>query len=155
MGHYTYGSDVMRIDTRSDDIVIEEINRSLPDFIAVPVKEHMKQARYRFACMEGEPHPLTIEQQCYRLITVWTDSIDSTVMAADHGYAHPKFSPGEIAFIKDIQCHPEVAWAIDNSYDGLYVLRSEDASLTSTRFRFAVYMKEEHVTFWKLKYNGR
>jgi len=153
MGHYTFGSDVMRIDTRSDDIVIEEINRSIPDFIAVPVMEHMEQARYRFDCMRLDDQ-LAIEQKCYRLITVWTDSIDSTAMANDHGYAHPKFSPSEIAFIKDIQCHPTVAWAIDNSFDGLYVLRSEDASLTSTRFRFSVYMKEEHVTFWKLKYNG-
>jgi len=154
MGHYSYGSDVMRIDTRSDDIVIEEINRSLPDFIAVPVKEHMEQANYRFGCMRLDDS-LAIEQECFRLITVWTDSIDSTMMAADHGYAHPKFNPSEIVFIKDIQCQPEVAWAVDNSFDGLYVLRSEDPSLTSTRFRFAVYMKEEHVTFWKLKYNGR
>ena len=74
----------------------------------------------------------------------------------DTPYRRPgQFSDVEIEFINSVQRRPEIEWAIDNSFDGIYVQKYEDFSRFVTSFKFAVYMKEEQATFWKLKFNGQ
>jgi len=149
---HPYGPEVIHINTK--DRIIEPRD-SMPQ-LNIAVGDKRSQASYRFDCMEGLAHPMAIESHRYTLVPVCADSIDSTVFDQDYRVpANTSFNEHEMAFIDAIRGRPEVEWAIDNSFDGLYVKRFEDPSLTRTQFRFAVYLKDEHVTFWKLKYNGR
>lgn len=150
---------ILRFDTRAEDTEIEELFERPPGNIAVPVKKIFDQAYYRTACLNGEEHPLAIEREHYMMITICKQSMDTDIFIqadGNPGYAHSnRFCPAEIDFINSIQRRPEIEWAVDNSFDGIYVQKYEDHHRMSTMFQFAVYMKEEQATFWKLKFHGR
>ena len=148
---------VLRIDSRPEKTEVEELFESPQPNIGVPVINR-NQANYRVDCMTGQPHPLSIERHHYVLETICTQSIKAGVFQDDERSLYKRsnrFSPLEMDFITSIQRRPEVAWAIDNSFDGIYVRKYEDHARMATSFQFAVYMKEEHATFWRLKYSGR
>ena len=149
-----FGANIIRIDLREDPPILEEISEHLPDtkVMAIPIR----QAQYRFDCMLGADHPLNIEREHYILTTVATRHMDTVVQAEANSWSRlPRFNSEEMDFIMSVQKFPEVEWAIDNSFDGIYIYKEEDFARFSTMFKFAVYMKEEQATFWKLKYNGR
>lgn len=149
-----FGANTLRVDLRVDPPIVEEISENLPNNKVMAI--HNKQAQYRFDCMMGAEHPLNIEREHYILTTVATRHMDTVATAQmDRWSKHPTFNEAEIDFIMSVQQRPEIEWAIDNSFDGIYVQKEEDFARFATTFRFAVYMKEEQVTFWKLKYNGR
>jgi len=148
---------ILRINQREE--TVEELFETPDRNIAVPGKKHFDQAHYRRACMNGEEHPLCIERHQYVMVTVCTQSIDAGIfMQADdpHEYSRSnRFSPLEMDFITSVQRRPEVEWAVDNSFDGIYVQKYEDFARNATSFQFGVYMKDEQATFWRLKFSGR
>lgn len=121
-------SNVMRVDC---------YNKIIKNVDTVP--------QYKTNCMLGEPHPLDIESQYYSLTPILTQHITANAK---------QFNFDEMEFIKSIAKRPEIEWAIHNSFDGLYVRKYESAiiEIQTIVFRFAVYLKEDHATFWKLKY---
>ena len=148
--------DIIHINLKLAKPIVEELHKPIPRYIDVPVKNGWDQAQYRFACMDGAPHPLAIEREQYTLVTIHTQSIDASVhFAADGPHNTGRFSTPEIEFINSVQLRPEVEWAIDNSFDGVYVQKFNDHARYATSFQFAVYLKEEQATFWKLKFSGR
>ena len=149
--------NIIRFDPRKDPPTLEELCTALEPEINVPVPRHSYQSPYRSDCMAGEVHPLNIETQNYQLLTVHRTSIDTSI-AADYQsdyYNRYKFSEPEMVFIETVKRRPEVEWALDNSFDGLYIQRIDDYSTMATVFKFGVYLKREQVTFWRLKYDGR
>lgn len=152
-----YGHNVVRVDLRGEKPTVEMIAQRPQSNIEVPVIKHRRQADFRYACMDGETHPMQIEREHYVLVKIHVQSIDTSV-AAQHADPYSKytpFSPAEMDFIESVQQRPEIEWAVDNSFDGIYIQKFDDYARGATSFEFAVYMKEEQVTFWKLKYSGR
>ena len=150
-------TSVLRIDIRKEKPAIEDVS-SLPEFItALPRGNNMyEQAQYRWDCLAGQEHPLQIETRQYVLLTICKQSIDMAVASSRNSEYYSiygrRFNQNEVEFIDSVKLRPEIEWAIDNSFDGLYVARYEDPSLMKAVFRFAVYVKEEQATFWKLKF---
>jgi len=147
---------ILRINQREE--TVEELFETPDRNIAVPVNRRLDQAHYRTACLDGVPHPLGIEQHHYILVTVATRSIDSSIAfqstSPDYQYSN-RFTPNEMDFINSVQNDLAVEWAVDNSFDGIYVRKYEDHGRMATSFQFAVYMKEEQATFWRLKFSGQ
>lgn len=152
-----YTHKLLRIDPREDPPVVQEVNDYIPNEKRVPTR--LKQTQYRLDCMNGMDHPMQIEVHNYILVTVATREMDTGVANTANRWGRwsrcPTFSQLEMEFIALIQRCPEVEWAIDNSFDGLYVAKEDNPATFNTQFRLAVYMKEEQATFWKLKFNER
>ena len=145
---------MFRIDPREDKPVVEHITTHLQKDIYVQIKK--RQANYRVNCMYGYDHPLSIERQHYRLLTVDMADLDADALDQDGGrYYRKEYTPMEMEFFESILRKPQVEWAVDNSFDGIYILREEDMATFRVVYRFAVYLKEEQVTFWKLKFSGQ
>ncbi len=125
---------LIRIDTRQDPVVVEQVKEYIPTNIRVAVK---KQAQYKFDCMNGIEHPLKIEVDNYTLVTIKVVSLDKATLADVNNdwYRRFEFSTSELEFINIIRCEPQVEWAEDNSFDGLYVQKSDDCSDLSTSVR--------------------
>lgn len=143
----------LRINTRDIDPMLEEITKSIPSEISVL----KKQPQYKFDCMDGINHPLKIEQDNYTLVTVKTVTIDTEKFAhqSNKDWHHRfEFTASELDFINTLRNDPQVNWAEENSFDGLYIHKLDDYSTLSTKFKLAVYLKTEHATFWKLKFHG-
>jgi len=121
------------------------------------VEDRMPQ--YKLNCMEGDSHPLEIEKYHYTLCHIFRASIDSEVMTRDitaANYArNDSFNPVEQSFIRGVLAdNPAVDWAINNSFDGLYISRYAELATLTTIFIFRAYLLEKHITFWKLKFAG-
>lgn len=144
------GLDIFKIEKGTAEVIA--LAARPPDFTTVR-KNKVEQAPYRYDCMKGVSHPMEIESECYTLVMVAEAIMDIAQLTRDERSPH-KFNREESAFIGSLRDQPKVTWALANSFDGLYVYRVEDVAWFSTTFRLAVYMKEEHATFWKLKYHG-
>jgi len=154
MSRTYYGeTPVLRLDSRLEETAVEEITRSVPRNIMV-TKKKPTQAQYRYDCMNGQEHPMQLEHHAYTLVTVHRDNIDIG-MAESDAYNERMFNSEELDYISTVVRRPEVEWAMDNSFDGVYIQRHRDPAQFTTVFRFAVYMKEDQATFWKLKFNGQ
>ena len=149
--------EILHVNFKVDPPDVSELYVSPQMYIEVAnMKKGYNQARYKFDCMAGIEHPLSIERERYVLTTVHTSSLDASLDRLMPDQKRPgQFSEPEIEFINSIQRRPEVEWAVDNSFDGVYVQKYEDFSRFATSFKFAVYLKEEQATFWKLKFHGR
>jgi hypothetical protein len=115
---------------------------------------------YRTGCMTGATHPLEIEKHCYRLTTIATLTMDAMVRGNDSRrnkwpYIGLHLTGEEQNFIRDSIAGRAMSWAIENSFDGLYIQKDQDLSRLVTIFRVSVYMKEEHITFWRLQFANR
>lgn len=145
---------ILNIDPRDEKPCIKEVRDHLPKR-KYAVRTQMYQDRYRWDCMNGQDHPLSIEQEEYILTEVHRAEIDSIIHEEQREWHRQyTFNQQEIEFIKGIMRQREVGWAIDNSFDGLYIHRDEDYRSFRSIYRFAVYMKTEQATFWKLKFHG-
>lgn len=146
-------NSVIRIDMRDpDNQKVEEVEGSIPREIRQSVQKPIRQADYKFNCLVGEQHPLEIEVHNYVLVRLCTERID---VATSHHKLSRMFSEPEQEFIRDVRRRPEIEWAEENSFDGLYISKCEDVGSMKTAFSFAAYLKEEQATFWKLKYGGK
>lgn len=108
---------------------------------------------YRQKCLKGESHPLGIESYNYQLVIVEEAHINESVSAMTNAYGYTKFSQDEVSFIESVARRPHVEWAVDNSFDGLYVMKYFNPSAFGDMFKFGVYLKDELATFWNLKYS--
>jgi hypothetical protein len=149
------GAIILQVDTRDEKPAIKEVTGSVPLNMKVP-RQQQRQAAYKFECMENpDAHPLDIRTDNYELITITSCAIDPMHDVNDRSYGnHYKFNQDEIEFIQSISRQPKVEWAIENSFDGLYIQKEFNHADFRTHYRFAVYLKEEQATFWKLKYHG-
>lgn len=145
---------VIRYDPR-DGGTVEEIKEHIPSEIRVTRTK--QQPQYKFDCMEGREHPLRLEVDNYVLTTVHTTNINSQASASAPGELHRRyqFSVAELELISLVQSMPEVEWAIENSFDGIYVCKEDDYTRFESQYKFAVYLKSEQATFWRLKYHGK
>ena len=66
-------------------------------------------------------------------------------------YNDIKYAP-ESEVINIIRHDPELMWANDNSFDGLYIKKDLLREQMLMQYTIFAYMKPEHVTFMKLKY---
>ena len=111
----------------------------------------LDQPRYKTNCMLGESHPLgleTVEQECYSYELIVIGEIDESEVYSNYQSA----DIGSLleAYIKD----PKIEWALENSFDGLYVEAVPDPSTFATHYKLGAYLRKEHITFWRLKYSG-
>jgi len=111
-------------------------------------------AQYRANCMQGSPHPLQIETEDY--VKVEIARLSSPPDSYMPGEIHSAIEAGSIDsnMIRSVTERPEVEWAIDQSFDGLYVFKQHDPAAFNQLYTFAVYLKSELATFWKLKYGN-
>jgi len=153
-GSYPTGPDAIRINIEDDKVIVEAVNKHVPKEMKVMVKP--EQAQYRVDWMNGAAHPLNIESQHYTLVMLSTESMDSDTLTRDRiqNDHMTKFNEVEMGFIGSVKRRPEIEWALDNSFDGLYVHRYADPSEFRTMFKFAAYLKGDQATFWKLKYHA-
>lgn len=133
-----------------------EIKTKLVDFkpperIGVPKQSYTKMPLYREECMKGAAHPLGIEEYDFHLVIVERIEYDPNRFAMQYGYGGD--TSEELSnFIESIARTPHIEWAIDNSFDGLYVIQHNNPSSFRTVFTFGVYLYAELATFWNLKY---
>ena len=151
----SYMSQYLRVDPRTEKPVVEEIQKHLPRDIAVPIQKPLTPQHYRLDCMQGYDHPLEIERHHYQLLCIAEDSIEIDAFAHNRQAPGKQYTPMELEFFSNVFRRPEVEWAIDNSFDGVYIHRVDDHASLASIYRFAVYLKEEQITFWKLKHHGR
>jgi hypothetical protein len=152
----SYIPQFLRVDPRDSKPVVEEVRKYLQTEIRVPIQKRLDyRAPYREACMNGFDHPMEIETHQYKLFTVAQDDINADAFIQASEIRGRYWSDLEMEFFQSVLKRPEVEWAIDNSFDGVYIAKADDPSTLSSIYKFAVYLKEEHITFWKLKYHGR
>lgn len=147
-----------KIEHYKKDGTVEQIDTGrLSRTIQQPKMLRMEEVhKYRERCLNGEPHPLNIEMQNYELVIIEEMSIDKLHMA-DYNMLTCRYevsSHDQAMLIQSVTQRPHVMWAIDNSFDGLYVARRHDHSYSGVKFLFGVYLKDELATFWRLKYMG-
>lgn len=114
---------------------------------------------WRVRTIETGEHPLRIESEEYHLTWVHDVKISLEMLSRKkydgyvYGSGNTEFDEHEQEMImthaRDI---PAIAWAVDNSFDGLYVKKKENYEAFVMVYRFGVYLKEHHATFWKLKF---
>lgn len=122
-----------------------------PERIGVPKQNYAEMPQYRTDCMRGAAHPLGIEEYDFRLVIVERLEYDPGVFAAQHGYGgDTKEELGDL--IESMAKLPHIEWAIDNSFDGLYVITKPNPSAFRHDIVFGVYLYAELATFWNLKY---
>jgi len=127
----------------------------MPDYIKV-AKHNDFMADWRTDVAGGSPHPILIEHELYTKIMIGKLYID---MAHDAPNISPAggrgFNRYEEEEIKGFLRRPEMAWANDNSFDGVYIRKEPDYAQMRVIMVVYAYMKEQHVTFWKLKFTGQ
>jgi len=108
----------------------------------------------------GSPHPVLTSDEYVR-IDIGRMCVDSSFKTNHHGcYNGHDRSPleqleqHEEHALKNFLQNPEIAWAVDNSFDGVYVIKNNNVDNFSVDYIFSVYLKRELATFWRLKYSG-
>jgi len=140
--------NTIHISNNSDAVTL--IDSGLP---LTKYKKSYTQPKYNHESMTGN-HPLSIETHDYVLMVVHTSQIDqSTFISRSAGVVTPTLDGAEMLYVNSVRRKPEVEWAVNNSFDGMYITTESDPATFTMRFRFAVYMKSEHATFWRLKFN--
>lgn len=121
---------------------------NLPKFKEEYIRDDYSMYRER-CLLYDEEHPLRIERLKYELVILEKVQIDSTW---DTCSSYTRWSESEVELLKTLTHKPHIAWAIDNSFDGLYIAKRDDPSVLATTFILGAYLKEELATFWRLKY---
>ena len=129
-----------------------------PNIIRV-AKTHEIFVDWREDVVNGAPHPV-LRAEDYVRINIGNMHVDNSFNRMNgngHGYGPDPLTHLEEyeqealkIFLKD----PAVAWAVDNSFDGVYVIQNKYSDEFTIQFVFSVYLKREHATFWTLKYSG-
>jgi len=131
---------------------------SLPPMIIKVAKTNPVFVDWRDEVANGAQHPLQIEELTYTRCTVGKMRIDTSFNRVNpNGYGlspQEHLEEHEQTALRNFLEDPVIAWAVDNSFDGIYVTKDTDHASMKTIFEFIVYLKEEHVTFWRLKFSG-
>jgi len=125
------------------------------DYKIHKVDPYERQPDYKTDCMNGSPHPLATPTFIYTRITIGHTDVDSgqeSSSAHYHWHKGDNWSQSDADVIRSFIERPEVDWALNNSLDGLYVKKVMRPDNWSTHYKFEAYLKEEHITFWKLKF---
>ena len=148
---------VLNYDPRRDDPMVQEVSLdSLLSHRIVKIKyDHVPD--YKLRCLEGMSHPLNIEEYHYELVNLGGFVFNSNFMFQYPGlpngvFNNKTFLPEEVEFIRNIAARPEIEWAVENSFDGLYIKRHQDPLAFNIHFNFAAYFTAEHATFWRMKF---
>lgn len=122
----------------------KKIDRRMPDI----------SANYREACVNGADHPLAGEDFIYELVEVGAARVDASIIrTAAMNPPTGKYTEEEMVFIAKFTEAPEIDWAINNSFDGLYIKREPDHITYHMIYKFYVYMESSQATFWRLKFS--
>lgn len=121
--------------------------------IRVPKNEKF-MASYKERVLNGQEHPLRIEYDEWHFTWVSARRIALNFFGQRPIQFHgDQFSDDEIDFLGNIQeQEPQVEWAIDNSFDGLYIKRYEDLESYTMVYKIGVYLHGKHATYFRLKY---
>ena len=135
-------------------------------FKDVPPHKYQAVPEYMEDAFEGYPHPLGIDNkdsmakqklESYSFLIVHETYMSESVQAQNHQVyfkAGLHFSQEEQKLIQDVQRYKEVSWAMQNSFDGLYVRKFMNPEHYETAFQFGVYMLDQHITYWQLKFGN-
>lgn len=132
--------------------------QTLDPIIRVPKPVNHIQAAYKNAVVyDDAPHPLHIEYDEWHLVWVAKFQISMSALKAAAGKSsrfpmnfRDELSEDEKYLISKRSQLPEVEWAIDNSFDGIYIKRWEED--VYMRYMLGVYLHSKQATYWKLKY---
>lgn len=114
-----------------------------------------EESRYRVDITDdGMSHPMEHHEEfVYQFCRIGQVDMAMSTINRSTGYSvRNQYTPEEQEFIKEFVRRPEIDWAINNSFDGVYISKYLDPASYSMRFNIGVYMLPEHITFWKLKY---
>ena len=122
--------------------------------IRIP-KPQIFQAEWRHKVANGDPHPLDIEKETYELVWVMRFYVGSLMAhSIRFSYTPGEWSEDEKEILYEHMKYPRVQWAIDNSFDGLYIKRQEEMAEARMIYDIGAYLKSEQATFWRLKFSG-
>ena len=128
-----------------------------PEFFRM-AKPNIQIPQYMEDCMNGAPHPMNIEFDDYVRTTIGKVHLDLEFQAHQHygtqRSEQTNLTEEEEHAIQTFKDRPEAAWAMYNSFDGLYIKKDINHAEGRVFFTFAVYMKSSNKTFWMLKYAG-
>ena len=137
---------------------ITRVKEMPPNIIRV-AKTHEIFVDWREDVVNGAPHPV-LQAEDYVRINIGNMHVDTSfnhMNGNGHGYRSDPLThleEYEQEALKTFLKNPAVAWAVDNSFDGVYVIQDNYSSDFTIQFVFSVYLKREHATFWTLKYSG-
>jgi len=131
---------------------ITKLDKMPPNIIRI-AKTHQMFNDWRTSVTNGSPHPVLREDEYIR-INIGKLRMESSSMQPSSYNSSPiqELEKYEHYGLKTFLERIEVAWAVDNSFDGVYVVKEMDYNNFNTNFIFSVYLKQEQATFWTLKY---
>jgi len=127
------------------------MRRELADIIHIR-KPIIPQAKYKYECLDGKLHPLEIESHQYKLIQIAEHVVFAIDVNNEPFDSYENLNIDEIFMIEAYSRRNRIEWAIANSFDGIYISKQVDIPKCQTRYTISVYMKEEHCSYWILKY---
>jgi len=140
-------------------MAIEPRNQLPPKVIRI-TKSDPIFSDWRQEVANGAMHPIQMHIDEYIRLKIGEMRLDMSfnqLQAGEYVYgldmAEDPDSP-ESQALQDFLRRPEVAWAVDISFDGLYITKDFDHAEMRSLFAFFVFLKKEQVTFWKLKFSG-
>jgi len=116
-----------------------------------------KIPQYKLDVMNGEDHPLQGKDFIYKLTHIDTLYQDAMGIAIN-GYPASRegtLTSDEVEFLRTACKQSQLDWAIENSFDGLYIKKQLDPASYRMVYALYVYMEEQQATFWRLKYGSR
>lgn len=132
--------------------IFERVNGGMPSTIRV-AKHNDIMIDWKAEVAGGMSHPLRLEEQLYIKITLGAISMDHVFTSSSYINQDSHDERVDEA-IKDFLMRPEVSWANDVSFDGVYIHREPNFAGLTVRVLFSTYMEEKQATFWKLKFSG-
>jgi len=137
-------------------ITLIKDDMQMPHYKRERVPETM--SRYKLDVLAGADHPLQSEEFIYTLTPVEKLERDASEisMSVNPRIAHDHLSPDEVEFLNEV-CFkiPKIDWAIENSFDGVYIKKYLQPSSYKMIYELYVYMEEKQATMWRLKYGSR
>jgi len=107
---------------------------------------------YRQHMEHGGMHPLSmeLEQEEYKFIHIGYIRVEGSNIQNSTSKHWLETYHGEAlkSFLRD----PKVAWAVENSFDGIYVTQEPDYASFETKMCISCYMLGKLAVFWKLKF---
>ena len=131
--------------------IVRSLAENPPGRIKVPVPDYAAMPNYKKECMCGEAHPMGIEAYDFHLVIVERITCDSS-QRSFNANNYPWNKKDEEELITSMARLPHVEWAIENSFDGLYIIEQPCNSGLEYEYLFGVYLYSELATFWNLKY---
>ena len=119
-----------------------KIADNMPDYIKVAKPSIPAIFSQREDIIINDQHPLEIETEGYHKIEIGKIRLEVSFNPAED----------EERYLELMTRDPKIQWAIDNSFDGLYISKEKDPTSFNMIYHFYVYLKDEHALFWKLKY---